>query len=269
MIMKRNFLFLAIAVALIFGMTSCKTNTDSNKAISTAGNAQTSLDWAGIYSGILPCADCPGIIVTFTLNSDLTYTMERIYQDRETIVSTTGTFKWDATGNKISLQNVEENEGFKYFLIQENQLLMLDIEGNVITEPFADNYILEKKPATVFANQGLIGSWRLVELRGEPINFPEGAREAFISFREDGSVNGSFGCNSFFGTYELEQGDRIQFSQMGSTQMMCIDMTIEDQFKEILEMADNYNLSEDKLVLNRARMAPLARFQAIGIEVVE
>jgi heat shock protein HslJ/uncharacterized lipoprotein NlpE involved in copper resistance len=266
MIMKRHFLFLAIAIALVFGTTSCKTNTDSNKAIPTGHNSQNSLDWAGTYTGMIPCADCPGIIIKLTLNSDMTYSMTRTYQDREAVVSTAGTFEWNDAGSIISL-DVDEKEGFRYFQVQENRLLMLDTNGKVITGKFAESYILSQKPAAVFVpNQGIIGNWRLVELMGEPVSFPEGAKEAFISFREDGSVNGSFGCNSFFGTYTLEDGDRIQFSQMGSTMMMCIDMTIEDKFKEVLGMVDNYNLSVDQLVLNRARMAPLARFEAIGME---
>ena len=39
-------------------------------------------------------------------------------------------------------------------------------------------------------------------------------------FEEDGSLNGSAGCNNFFGSYELD-GDAIQIGQVGSTMMAC------------------------------------------------
>jgi len=47
--------------------------------------------------------------------------------------------------------------------------------------------------------------------------------------------------------------------------MACLNMEIEDELKRALEMADNYSLSSDGkfLSLNRARMAPLARFEVV------
>jgi heat shock protein HslJ len=65
------------------------------------------------------------------------------------------------------------------------------------------------------------------------------------------------------GTYELQPGNRIRFTKMAGTLMACQNMEIEDQLRKVLEMADNYNLDGDKLVLNKARMAPLARFEAV------
>ena len=65
------------------------------------------------------------------------------------------------------------------------------------------------------------------------------------------------------GSYELKEGNLITFKQVASTQMACNDMNIENQFKEILERTDNYSILGDKLSLNKARMAPLARFEAV------
>jgi hypothetical protein len=39
-------------------------------------------------------------------------------------------------------------------------------------------------------------------------------------------------------------------------------MEVEQTFQEALRNADNYSLAGDHLTLNRARMAPLARFEA-------
>jgi heat shock protein HslJ len=106
--------------------------------------------------------------------------------------------------------------------------------------------------------------WKLVEIMGEPVTYPEGyADQAFIVFNSDGKVHGNLGCNTFSGTYTLQEGNRIHFSQVLSTLKMCINVEIEDRMRELLEIADNYSLNGDKLVLNRARMAPLALFEKV------
>ena len=91
-------------------------------------------------------------------------------------------------------------------------------------------------------------------------------REAFIILQdEDRRVNGNGGCNTLNGTYEISEGGRIKFSQMASTMVACFNMEIEEGLKRALEVADNYSLSADGkyLSLNRARMAPMARFEAV------
>ena len=104
--------------------------------------------------------------------------------------------------------------------------------------------------------------WKLVELNGKPVSFPQSSSAAFLLMNPDGTVNGSLGCNSFSGSYTLQEGNRISFSRLVNTQKMCMDMSIETEMVRVLQIADNYNLTEKQLVLNRARMAPLARFEA-------
>jgi copper homeostasis protein (lipoprotein) len=56
----------------------------------------TSIDWAGIYQGILPCADCEGIKTQIVLNKDLSYVLETQYLGKdEKIFQAKGTFKWN------------------------------------------------------------------------------------------------------------------------------------------------------------------------------
>ena len=40
-------------------------------------------------------------------------------------------------------------------------------------------------------------------------------------------------------------------------------MKTEDDFKKVLEQTDNYTISGENLSLNRAKMAPLAKFKAV------
>jgi heat shock protein HslJ len=103
--------------------------------------------------------------------------------------------------------------------------------------------------------------WKLVELNGKPVE----KTEAFLILDKDkNTVSGNLGCNTFTGSYDLQTGNRIKFSQIASTLKMCLNnMEIEDGLKRVFEMADNYNVNEKNLVLNRARMAPLARFELV------
>ena len=110
--------------------------------------------------------------------------------------------------------------------------------------------------------------WKLIEINGKPVELNETfAREPYIKLREDSmQVIGHGGCNQLSGTYEIDREiQRIRFSQMVSTMMACINMEIEGQLKKVLEMTDNYSISDDGryLSLNRARMSPLARFEVI------
>ena len=109
--------------------------------------------------------------------------------------------------------------------------------------------------------------WRLVEIMGRPVTYSaEDGREAYIQFKADGTVSGNLGCNTFTGNYSIPNPLQIRFSNLVNTLKMCIDMQIENDLSKALQTADNYNLNGDKLVLNRARMAPLARFEAVYLK---
>ena len=107
--------------------------------------------------------------------------------------------------------------------------------------------------------------WKLTELFGEPVNTSESGNEAYIIFKkEDNRITGKGGCNTFNGSFSLQSGNRISFSNTISTMMMCAGMETEMKMYQVLEMADNYFVDGDKLVLNKARMAPLARFEVVA-----
>lgn len=106
--------------------------------------------------------------------------------------------------------------------------------------------------------------WKLVELRGQPV--PSLEREPHLILKTEGNrVTGFSGCNTFNGTYTLDEKTmRIDFGPLAMTRMACAEgMDTEQAFAEVLEQADNYSVSGDNLSLNRARMAPLARFHAV------
>jgi len=123
------------------------TDTIGNIAVETpinSHNSQNSLDWAGTYKGVTPCADCEGIETEIVLNADLIFTLKAKYLGKGDgkVFQEAGSFVWDKTGGIISL------EGFKggpsQYKVGENRLIQLDMEGNVITGDLAEKYVLKK-----------------------------------------------------------------------------------------------------------------------------
>ena len=263
--MKRKILLVSI-ITLAIGMTACKptqnAKTDEDTAVTIGDNSQNSLDWEGTYSGVIPCVDCDGIGVQVNLKNDNTYNMTLTYRGKGVEpTNLSGAFSWNKEGNTITLA---KSDYPSQLFVGENQLFVLDKDGKkIMVEGIVNQeYILAKIPTDLVEKH-----WKLIELMGEPVTYREGEREAFITFKaENCRVHGNFGCNTFNGSYEIKFGDRIKFSQMISTMMMCTNMELEQKFGEVLRMTDNYNLNGDVLVFNKARMAPLARFEAVYAE---
>ena len=107
--------------------------------------------------------------------------------------------------------------------------------------------------------------WKLTELMGKPVGpTPADSKEIHIKFRANqNQFEGFGGCNGMGGTYELKAGNRIKINRIISTQIACPQLDTENKLREILEMVDNYSLTAKTLSLNRAKMAPLARFEAV------
>ncbi len=252
-------------VLLIAGFTMISCNTTHKSTGSDVGpdghTSQNSLDWAGIYRGVIPCADCEGIQTELRLNQDMTYTVSTRYLGKDSsIFSVNGSFAWDQAGNKITLANLDRDLVSNSYLVGENRLFKLDMQGNKIEGDLAGHYILEKDQNKITEKY-----WKLIELDDQPIAFfDHQQREAHLILKEeDNRVQGHSSCNSFSGTYELSEGNRIRFSPLASTKMACPDMITESQLYRILEMTDNYNVNGDFLFLNKAKMTPLAKFEAV------
>jgi len=106
-------------------------------------NSSTSLDWAGTYRGILPCADCEGIETVIIISENMTYVIKTKYLGKDDMVyEQKGSFLWNEEGNTIILN--ERNRTPRQYLVGENYLLQLDLKGNKITGELADKYYLYK-----------------------------------------------------------------------------------------------------------------------------
>lgn len=245
----------AIAMILIV-MASCSPQPKKNISTtsSTGDNSQISLDWAGVYQGVLPCADCEGIKTQLVLNEDLTYVLQTQYMgEYDSIFTANGSFTWDDAGSKISLKNQDNHK----YLVGENQLFRLDREGNRITGSLENHYILKKEQAEITNKY-----WKLITLNGNKVITD--MNEAFMTLHtEENRIHGNAGCNSFFGNYTLKDDNQINFGQMGMTRMACPEMQTEDEFMQALDKAAFYALTENELTLQDSTHAALAKFQSV------
>lgn len=237
--------------------------TSQDMPYAMGDNSRTSLDWNGTYKGVLPCADCEGIEIRLTIKSDGGFERSMKYLGKDDgLFFDRGTFEWDDMGRTILLTG--ENGESQAYQVGENVLFHLDQEGNRISGDLADMYRLEKS----FADYALENKkWVLIELRGNPYQPNENQKEAFLLFENEAvRFYGNNGCNAINGAYEIEEGNRIRFGNIASTMMACPTMENERIFNDILKEVDNYSIADGQLSLNKARMAPLARFQLVDEE---
>lgn len=259
-------LLLIPIVLLSIMASSCNKNTvavTASESLATSENSMNSLDWAGRYSGTLPCADCEGMATTLVLYSDLTYRLSLVYLGKNAEKFTSkGSFSWDENGSIVTLKGIE-NVPHK-FKVGENQLIQLDMEGKIIEGASAGKAVLQKWPEALEEQLSSLDGKKfyLTELMGEDV--PKQNRAPFITFDIDEmKVSGNNSCNGYFGSFEVAPLNKIHFGQLGSTLMACPDnKDLDRRFMEVLEMADNFYLKDGELILNKAKMAPLARFKA-------
>jgi len=145
--MKKIFYVFTIA-AFVFGLCACgasdqASNQPSSQPVDAAHNSENSLDWAGVYAGVIPAASGPGINATITLRNDLTYEVQYQYIDRpDGDFTFAGNFRWNDAGNTITLDATNVPPHYR---VVEGRLIQLDMEGNPITGALADEYVLTKR----------------------------------------------------------------------------------------------------------------------------
>ncbi|WP_180076061.1 copper resistance protein NlpE [Acinetobacter sp. YH12106] len=164
--MKKVILSAAMAVALAATLTACSKQNDNEPMnhnaqsspammeqnnpgtnLTRADSAETSLDWAGEYEGVFPCADCEGIKVELQLNSDKTYELSEEYLGKanNNEFELKGSFSFDPQDpSLITLDNKAEN---RKFFVGENFIEARDVESGKKIESNL-NYKLVKKSSS-------------------------------------------------------------------------------------------------------------------------
>jgi len=110
----------------------------------SAHNSQNSLDWTGVYEGVLPCENCDGIETKIQLKKNLDYMLSQDYLGREGVeennINETGKFEWNKQGSTISLGERQK----LYFKVSENYLLQVFKDETKVMGDSAVKYRLTK-----------------------------------------------------------------------------------------------------------------------------
>jgi copper homeostasis protein (lipoprotein) len=246
----------------LLSLSACSTlNKKAEEKLTTtlsdSHTAQNSLDWEGRYKGILSCADCEGIETILTLEPKQTYVLTTRYlgTPSKQVDTLKGSFTWQ--NNNIMLSGISKNERPNQYKVEENQLRQLDRQGNMIVGNLSDHYILKRMGNNAVEDK----KWQLIELFGREI---EGnPNQYFIQFESaTNQVFARANCNSMSFGYEIEYPNKISFTQGISTLIACSETT-EDELIQALLKADNITYTDNTLSINKARMAPLARFSIV------
>lgn len=190
--------------------------------------SRIALDWAGVYEGLLACADCPGIHTRLTLAPDGGFEIEtrRLVRDAEPS-SMRGQFDWEPAGNIVVLS--AEGAGQR-FAVGEGRLLLLETGQTQPAWDRAGATLAQSSPAWRSIRQDLGDMledhrWMLVDAtdasnRRIDALFPDAERPFAFNFAES-RLHAQGGCNGFRGAFAVDADDRLDVTGMISTLMAC------------------------------------------------
>lgn len=93
-------------------------------------------------------------------------------------------------------------------------------------------------------------NWQLQSMNGNAVDasqFPQGIPNA--TFSTDNKIMGKGGCNSYNGSYNLNEEMGLNVSNVISTKMACDAMAGETEFFEALNKVNMSKIDPDKLTL--------------------
>jgi len=93
------------------------------------------------YTGLLPCADCPGIKFELSLAADHGFKLNLRYIDRENPIATTGQWQLSDNGDRLTLQSTDKPPVY-FSVVDRNTLRMLDTKARKIKSRL--NYELQR-----------------------------------------------------------------------------------------------------------------------------
>ncbi|SKB61447.1 Heat shock protein HslJ [Soonwooa buanensis] len=252
----KNLGFSAFAIAML-SLSSCSTTPKSS--LPDGHTAKTSLDYPGVYLGVLPCADCSGIKTRIYLNKDNTYILQQDYLGKNgTSILENGTYSFDESGNVVNLKPKTKNGQSLKLFVGEDNISMLNQDGTKITTSLKDHYVLTKD-----YNELLNKKWYLKEMYGKAFDAQKTSKkEGYLSLDEKTSrYSSNAGCNQMNGAFTIEPGNKINFNQGMSTMMACQDMEAETTFGKVLKETKYFDVQLDKLLLLNSKHETIATFK--------
>lgn len=137
---------LILAAAMLAGCAAVEPHVSKPaQGIPDMHNSRNALDWAGVYKGVLPCADCEGIETRVSLQQDAGFERTTRYLGRgDRVFSERGRFEWDAEGRRVLTR--ADDGATQWYQVGEGRLFHLDRNGQRIGGELAEHYVLDKKP---------------------------------------------------------------------------------------------------------------------------
>ena len=142
--MKRLPFYAALCAAalLLMGGCTCTRNVKQGNEQQTPETSVSDRNFYGTYAGTLPAADCDGIQVELTLNSDTTYDLHTLYlKEGETVETISGVY--ESVGKEV-IALIRPSTGERtYYRILKDAVALSDSEGNLSEGELADLYVLK------------------------------------------------------------------------------------------------------------------------------
>ena len=107
-------------------------------------NSQNSLDWAGTYKGIMPCADCEGIRTIITLTEKNEFSVRMQYLGKKVNeYKYSGKVVWNSGESIITLITKGDNSK-EYYFVGEGYIQKLDSDKKKIDGDLEEMFKLKK-----------------------------------------------------------------------------------------------------------------------------
>lgn len=101
----------------------------------------------------------------------------------------------------------------------------------------------------------LSGEWNVIEIDGTMVSADSSETKPYIGFSPaDSSIFGCAGCNRIVGRIGIDEDATVaNFSKIGTTMMLCEDMSVENMFMPALAAVKNYyRVSDNRIELRDA-----------------
>ncbi len=211
---------LPVLFIMLWSSVACN-QTDQEKPAKP--DSSIDLDLPAMYSGLLPCADCPGVDYTLVLEES-GYTGIRRYRDHSRDAFTQ-TGNWSLSADTLKLLKPDSTVS-TMFLADRDQLVLLDQHGGQITGDLAEKTILHRTADQLSIRQ------HHAQLREEGIKFFATGNEPFWNIQIDPSNR------IVFKTPESTQNFDITDSSKTDTIIQYISAT--DSTNIIVRVEDSY-----------------------------
>ena len=161
-----------------------------------------------------------------------------------------GTDTWEMFYS--SIEGFEYEPGYVYTIsVKETQLPADEVPADGSSIKYELIEVLEKSqdPLLVLHDIYIVQEIMGTVIQGDSLTKVP-TMEIFVSERR---ISGTDGCNTYFASIEVLSENEINFSPVGSTRMLCLDMSIPDLFSNAIGEVASYTRKNEKVMLTNSK----------------